>query len=947
MYDLDYLYSYAENLTSLDGSMIDPKSMLGDGVNYSDLLLWQSPEGNIYGQTRIVQNYTYFLVWDGVHYHTCNINRYVMDISVMDNVAKPFDYFVGVPKVGENVLKESITDNYPHLFDTYYYSALESDWKAVTWLSDISNLSDIPYPGLITGGGHAVTLKHVQVMWDGYNWVPFPKHSNLLNDEPDLHLPPGLIRSLVSSSFELTFISKKEISLIRSGKDTGVLVNGVFVTVNNQSIHPQDGFVSLFTPDLVVGALEANQEYYVYLSNNNSMFRSVGGKSLINSLFLSKQEPINGVWGGSSEGKNAIIVGRIETDNDCNFRQELNISWISNRASLVEAFRDVCDFRLTFKNEKILCFEKLANAYGNIYIPEELKYLSSDYEISNSSYWLSLDSNEQPVLNTSAISSGKKYCYIANEVDAFNFNTINAATNRPWQASDFDAATNYNADKDFRLKPFLSSSPPDHNRLAETWPCFYTRFLGDVNIDANGNFLASVTMSAVNSANVNPQDVTGLAEIQIKTMSDSEFQIVKSKGTSGIVYVNGKSVQSLEDTDTNVWKIRTDSTVYDYDETFTDNPLKSSGIVSDKINITLYVYLANDTTSFGNWPVWGSSTVNYSVGDTVKHNSNVYKCIYSSGSKTNAPSGTIDTNTWWFYLNAASSSIKQFICLDAPTNGYLSTNHPGINARWICTIRTDANGKFTGSYIIESIANLYVILNDSIVDLGKTWSSQKIETRINSQIQNSKVSASETWSSSQIVSYINTMLKASGLWDYQVLNGLDLRLDYINSSTLRISPYSTSTIDIAFKVSGGGGYTSRRMTSPQTVNIAGSTGSIYYVYLTLDGYVVTTSAPNEDYSAMKTRDGGTKLFVGVYCPTSTNAIQGGWNVSSYYNYSGLSYTTGLALEPSLSKDNIVRHYSNTSSANTTVYTQYKVAAHSAVVKVSAQATIVFNICCKH
>ncbi len=988
-------------------------TLLYDGKTYGRELGRISPEGNIYGQRHLLRDVKRWFWWDGRDYN---------ELPQEMDQAGSFDLLPGGPRpFGElrRVLRH-LGDETTSVWDHYFWDSEVEQWKPIRWLWGVESLGELPRPGLFAGAGHKYTEHEIEVVWTGFEWRRLMTHKGLADDEPERHLPPGLIELFIAD-VKLSYRSPTELALdpVPGGKGY-VLVNGERVTAelscsvfNTLPVLMWDAVEDrVFCSDL-----EGNREYYVYLANRASEEFRTDRWDFRGRLFLSKSAPVNGYMSGSGAGRNARIAGKVQTNTYGRFIRELDISLISRGPSLTETFREYSDFRVVFIDQDTIRLQKKDNAYGQIYIPEELHYLGEGNDVSRwekwvylgdwkwladgstndseidatqtltgwtrataSSYtegyepwkafndeyglknrWLSsvgnvsgwicydfgendrtvinkyrwrtmeADSNAVPGawqlqgsndyrnwtilhsgsnnvqrsntwigwfsfsndiayryyrMNVSANcghstylvideielvraqgytdrSSGRLnlangpfpadtifYLYIANSVDGFNFNSRNPETNRPWQIDDEGAANNYIESLDLRLKMFASTTAPDHDRLTESEPGFWSRYLGKVETDAYGRFKYSRDISAINPVTLKAVDFDGLAEIQIVPVDDRSFLIAAIRGTSGVIFVAGDTVQARDMEAGNVHRITTDNTVYVYDESGGKSPLIAQQKVIFYGNTKFYVYLANSRE------IWGELA------------SEVFVC--------NRPPGS---------------------------NGYLSLNWPGNQARWLVTLTTSPEGLFTGDYAEESVAPLFARISDGGSSLNTTWSSEKTNqtidnrvqssantlfTIINSKINDLDVTTDKTWSSYKIGAAISTAVGAS-LGPSTVAAGLPFRLEYHNSSTVKVVYVDDEERPIYFP--------DEQMIrfSPGNVfygALPGGTG-IRYVGLTPSREVIfDTNPPGK--SNLGIFSIGSAYYIGVVGMPGNGSVSGLWNVDSYYHGLDRDFQTGIA-----------------------------------------------------
>ena len=192
-YTTDYLDTMAEYTDfPADAAPETLESVFGDGTSYSDGLYFQSPEGNFYGQLRIVRDFYLPLLWNGEKYIKVRPRGYAPTVSSLPLVGEyDFDHFA--------VKRENITlaeASRKFLEDIYYWDVDKQSWEKMEWLWTIDDSSKVPYPGVARGKGHLFIKHNQQMIWDGYKWKPYPLHSNIVNDEPERHVPPGLLASV-------------------------------------------------------------------------------------------------------------------------------------------------------------------------------------------------------------------------------------------------------------------------------------------------------------------------------------------------------------------------------------------------------------------------------------------------------------------------------------------------------------------------------------------------------------------------------------------------------------------------------------------------------------------------------------------------------------------------------------------------------------------------------
>jgi chromosome segregation ATPase len=669
---------------------------VGDGVNYSRALGWQSPEGNFYGQERWVRDWPNPVVWNGIDYEVITLAgsaASVETLPVLGNTNPNTGLPYGPRKDFEmwSVPRPNWPPEDAEFFDMrdkdyYFWDVDFQEWKIVKWYWDIDDEGALPRPGLHRGSAHVLYYYDIKVFWDGLAWRRW-KHSAIEDDEEYKHLPDGFIEFLIPDA-KLEYYGKSAvgITLVAGGKG--------FVFVGSEKMTPTDTaivFNSYPAIKVVDGQVlpeyvESGTEYYVYYANSKVPISvpALPGDSTHNStpacnfngrLFLSKIAPVDDYIDTPSLKNYAIIAGFIETDVTSKaeggpyFRHNLDFSWISRRPSFSATFRDYSDFYLSYESQDEIRLLRTDGCYGQIYLPDELIYLGEGHSASRFDSWISVDpATDLPVyVDTPILANTHYWIYLINEIDAVNFNAINTLTTRPWQSSDEGSETYYDPEKDLRLKIVLSTKEHEHYRMTETFPLFFSRCVGHIWTDANARFLYAKDISYIKSLVLNPTHFKGQADFAIKPDTVNRFKVVEIEGTAGVVYVGGDTIITLPSTDSGVHTANVTDYIQLYTEANITSPLSNLTRINTHPNTTLYVYMANTDICWG-----------------------------------------VRANTLFF------STI-------APTRGYLSSNYPGTSARWIATVRTDANGQFTGSWLVDSPGNqtaVYGYLADRVNHLS-------------------------------------------------------------------------------------------------------------------------------------------------------------------------------------------------------------------------------------
>lgn len=695
----------------------------------------------------------------------------------------------------------------------YFWSAEDEEWKPLNWLWPVDTASALPTPGHFAGEAHWVLNWHQKYRWVGIGWQK-PRHSEMHDDEPQKHLPVGFLQ-LLRPDLELVFVSPKEIGIEASEGGSGTLF------INREWVKPgPDASVFNTMPCLELNsqtdeiwpfAVVGNTEYWIYLANSQfpwpDGFRSAGVSPV--GLFLSRSEPENGFLSRSGAGRNARLVGKIQTDSSSppRFLKEQNLSLISRVPSLPEALRQQSDFVLEFLDQDNLILRQLDDTHGEIAIASKLYCLDSDCIINRHDPWIEWNDSvpDRVVLHENEELTPNQLYYVylpAGDIDAFNFNQINPNTKRPWDETDDGAETHYDPDLDLRLWPFLSPQEPDHGRLSEQAPGWYTRHIGQVVTDANGRFRPSTDLSAIRQPTLNPTNFDGLAEIRWSTLNPEEFIVAARKGTSGVVMVGGEAVQCYESSSPFVHQVNSSDPVWEYNESAINDPLSEIDPISSYPQQQLYVYLANSRGCWG------------------------------------------------------ANASQLFVSNEVPEGGYLSRNWPGNQARWIGTIVPDPLGRFSGTYVIESVATDVVRINDWSMSVFETWSSEKIAT---------------------VVDEVRALISTAQGYAAQQTSGIHARLAYQDDSHVLFLPTGMADLTVIFP-----DLTYRTIPAEGlTLEVAGLPQTLYYCYLGTETCYLSADGPTETLGKLSVK--GNDILIGYVAFAATDYLDGTWNVYSAFN----------------------------------------------------------------
>ena len=703
---------YAGKTTTAIQDAMTSSGYFSDG-NYGSEINRVSPEGFVYGANTFIQKLERYYWWNG--YTWLEIPEAIDQANSVQllptSEQEPYTVFRVI-----NSTNNDGTYNWRYFF----WNPEIEGWSEIFWYYDISGgFRSLPAVGFKLGEGHKVIEPNVLVMWDGENWVKL-KLSTFDDDlgvVSTLDMYGGTLQGL-SPEIQLVYISPTELSLrpVDNDFEYTVVNDTVIDTSKRTSVFSFSPVLdwweeteSFSTSLLQHSTAVYNQEYFVYLANKKDCF-NLSTYDFRGRLFCSSTAPTNNRLGKfGTDAYNGLLIGKCQTavpgnvSDKVTFLRELDVSSVSRAVDMRETFREFSDFDLVFVDQDTIELDRIYGTTGQIFIAGQLYYIGEGVSLTTEDTRIIVDGNGAFTFDYDPIAINTVYyVYVASDSDLFNDNSINPATNRPWHPEDDNAGDgstgNYRYVKDLRLRLFLSTKTPEEGRLAETWRGYWARHVGQVRIDGVGKFVFSSGISSIRQATLNPTYFDGLAEVTFEHISDSEFRIIKTRGTSGICMVGGKGVQTYVTTDPLVHKVSREDIVYTYTEANYLSPLSVSGTYLRQYTLTpVYIYLANN----------------------------------------NACWGTLAGRT--------------FACTRTPSDAYLSPNYPGNNARWLCTIDMDGAGNFTGSYISEGINSGGTTIDDATVSRNTVWSSYRAQNIINDSI----VATNYTWSSSQIAAYLS------------------------------------------------------------------------------------------------------------------------------------------------------------------------------------------------
>lgn len=796
--------------------MVTDLTRLSDGT-YGRELGRVSPEGNIYGTTRWVRDVLRNFWWNGARW--LEIGE---DIGQSNSVQLlPTD-----PQDPDTVWRclDRIEDG-KYIWKYFFWDAESQSWQPILWYWTVDSVQELPNNPWFRGQAHEVKEPDVQAMWDGYTWRRI-RISSLEDDigiVSTLETYGGTLQGL-SPEVELIYISPVELTLKPINSDFEyVTVNSIVIDSSKRtsvySFSPVldwwDETESFSMSLLQHSTNENSEEYWVYLANKDSCF-NLSTYDFRGRLFCSKTTPNNNRLGKfGSDAYNAVLIGRCQTavpddpSDRVEFLYELDVSLVSRAADLKETFREFSDFDLVYVDENTLRLDRIYGTMGQIFIAGSLYYLGESIDLTNSDVRIIVDGNGLLEFDDSEIATDTiYYVYIASNSDIFNDNEINPATSMPWHPED-DGAGNgvdgpYYAAKDLRLKLFLSTKTPEEGRLAETWRGFWARHIGQVRSDAIGKFIYSSNISSIRQATLNPSYFDGLAEARIVPVDNTEFILSKKSGSSGIIMVGGSGVETYDELDESVHRVRITDLVFDFDPDDINFPIEPIGVASDYKQTQIYLYMANAKTTWGD------------------------------------------------------RANKTFFSVSPPVQGYLSTQYPGNNARWIATIAVDSQGGFSGDYVKDALQPIYARIDDSVASPTLTWSSLLISSQITHLTQK--------------LDFILGELQRSITPNYV--------LEFYDSNTLFIKNL-IPTKNIGFF------FPNDNMTSIEKrgryFTLVGVTEGIYYIYLRDNG-TIYSSKTQWDLEISKNRFlGNSSFLLGIVAINNANKVTGPWSVVSAVN----------------------------------------------------------------
>ena len=960
-FDFTYRDYVIESLDMRVGNLpVSLDTYFGDGKSYSDSIFFQSPEGNYYGQTTIVRDFPVGYFWDGEDYVEVRPTINASNINDLPTVNRLNYSQASVNKL--TITQADIANK--TTTDVVIWDVDSDEWVRLEWFAQIEGYNNLPRPGLKRFAAHVVIYKHIQLMWDGFRWIIWPPHSNIPDDEPDRHISRGFltgyqnyqtntngaIQFLQSQQAEarLEFFSKTTLGLVSSvtGKTGAVWVSGeLLLTDSVADVENTDSVVVYSEGAVTTEPVSPETEYFVYCGN--SQFSPVQGR-----LFLCLTPDVNGRLGDELPGTNARVVGKVETDSEGYFVREIDMSFIGKRVEFSQTYWEYSDYQLVFVDQDTLEFQRIDGTHGLCYINGQLLSLGTGKELLRDAYRIEWD-DAGLILDINDIASSLTYqIYIANDSYEYNFN-VEGDDGFPLDEGD----GGYIWQLDFRRRLFLSTKAHDHRKLDEQYPGYYARHIGQVQTDENGRFRYAADISLIRQPTLNPTHLDGLAECVIQNVSTTQFKVTRKKGTTGIVYVGGRPVQTYDADNPLVHIVTTSDALYEYDETEIDGPLTDSGLtVAEKPGVSIYLYMANEIDCWQgistfcslesphagylstNWPGnqarW-LATLQLSP-------SAVGSELITNGSFTTDTSWTKGTGWSWVSENqnmthapGNSGVLSQTVSL---IEGDLYTCSFYISGRTVGGVAPVVAGTLGSSLNANSSSLQYLLAGsdgsiklrpDSLFDgevdtvsLKKVISGDFTGTYVkdsvagtSAQIDDSVVSSVTTYSSNKI-EQIKTLLLGKidlslGFSSTQT-SGYNFILEYIDSTTIRVRALDEDQEIIFPNLD-----TLTLTTTGINKTVVGSISTFYYVYLTTAGELdILTSSPDSVYSAVQFY-GVSNLLVGYMGFSAVNTISGDHNVYSFVNQSTKQWTNSLNRPGSIWDSS---HDGPTTTTGTTVLT---------------------------
>ena len=237
----------------------------------------------------------------------------------------------------------------------------------------------------------------------------------------------------------------------------------------------------------------------------------------------------------------------------------------------------------------------------------------------------------------------------------------------------------------------------------------------------------------------------------------------------------------------------------------------------------------------------------YRIGISVSGISSTQLLTLSLDNLTSSP--ITSDGIHWRYIIAQESTHKLRISPTSGFTGYIDN----------VSCKEVSQGIFSGSYITDGIVKQELSIDNSIVGPMVLWDSQKIM---------------------QVITDALGMAGVDSVWNIEKTSGIRLRLEYIDTHTVKLVPVSGSDVYIVFPDK-----TFRTVPAQGiTLSVLGDPNIRYFVYLTNSLFYMSQTPPDNFYQSLETL-GTTAIQVGDICMTSTDTMAYQWNVCSSHNES--------------------------------------------------------------
>lgn len=794
-----------------------------------------SPEGYFLHEIRWIAGVVKDFWWDGEAYRELEHAGKVDQFGALPGGPRPFGE---VWLVREYVAAENRYEYFP-----WFWDSEGSTWRKLHRYWDVEGQDALPRPGLKLGAYHRVTEPDVQVFWDGYQLRRFKHEALDLGENDTQHLPPGFLQALPADA-RVVYVSASEIGIEAvEGGSGNVFVRDQVVSAR------KDASVFNYLPTLewdsqsgtvVAAHIEPGTEYWIYLAGDDLAF-SVGA------LPADGDRPATPAW---------------------DFRRRLFLS----RSAAVNWY--LADSGAGLYARLVGKIETDGTAYASggprfrreidISLLNQAVPLPETYR-DYSDFVLEFGDQDSLELRRldglyGAMAAARALYYLGTG------RTVH--TSDPWIE-------------------YLPDEPDPEERLIRRTQSLFS----------SSQYFIYMSSDAVcwNFNSVNPE--TGLpwsAEDEGATGNynadlDMRLRLFLSPTAPdhGLLDEEWPASESRL-----VGKVRTDEHgkfVPDHDLSAIRQPVLPQSSFDSLADLEIVPIDASEfrlcrkKAGSGAVNVGGQIVATYEQGDLE----NVHRCrtsdIVQQYTESNPTAPLSDLDPVWdyegeeLYLYLANDRAhwgslrgRHFFSTEAPTAGYLSRNWPGNQARWICTVVPDADGQFTGTYITQTVAI--------------SSHSQLFDDEPEKHLRRDDETPSDD----------TTFSAWAVLWYVQQVAGLACRLEYQDSTHVRLMPYGHGNVALpdgaVVSVPAGG----------LQLEVSGNTEQMYYVYLTGSGLQISATAPDTDLGRCLSLGNG--LVVGYVGFAATDTLAGDWNVCSHsqeperqWSEAIISETTELSL----------------------------------------------------